>query len=113
MTGRPLPLPSGGEAHLQEVLIDDLSGQTWVRFRFVAPGIAAPGAVDDDGGYDDMRYLCDEIAVPYLAEIDLAPDRVVISLADRALPFGATDPEAAQYFGSYRLQDGGCVWEEY
>jgi len=113
MTGRPLMLPSGVEATLHEVLIDDLSGQTWARFRFLAPGVGAPGAEDDGGGYDDMSYLCDTVAVPYLAEKSLTADRVVISLADRVLPFGAPDPEATQYFGSYRVQDGRCVWEEY
>ena len=96
MTGRALALPSGGEVVLHEVLLDDLSGQTWARFRFVAPGIAAPGSVDDDSGYDDMSYLCDKVAVPYLAENHLVPDRVVISLADRVVPFGYSDPGAAQ-----------------
>ncbi len=111
MTGRPLPLPSGGEVFLHEVLIDDLSGQTWVRFRFVAPGIGRAGT--EDGGYDDMSYLCDEFALSYLSARDLAPDRVVISLADRVVPFGSSDPEATQYFGSFRIQDDRCIWEEY
>ena len=40
--------------------------------------------------------------------------QIVISIADRAVPFGTVDPEAVQFFEGYSIgADGGCVWEPY
>lgn len=108
------PLPSGQSVTLSEVLLDENPGALWVRFRFVAPRIARDGG---DIGYDaagpDMDTLCDEVAVPYLAHHGIAPERVVISLSDRAVPFGAPDPDATQFFEAYHLENGACIWEAF
>lgn len=110
----PVTTPSGQDVVLSEVLLDDAAGETWVRFRFVAPRIARAGG---DIGYDaaaaDMVYLCETLALPYLDAYGLKPARVVISLADRAVPFGSADPGATQYFEAYRRVDSRCIWEEF
>lgn len=110
----PTPVPSGQQVYLQEVLLDDAPSALWVRFRFVAPGI---GRNAGDIGYDvsavDMDHLCTNLALPYLTERGLRPARVVISLADRELPFGVSDPEATQFFEAYRAQGERCIWEEF
>lgn len=109
-----VPVPSGQEIHLQEVLLDDTPGELWVRFRFVAPGI---GRNAGDIGYDvsavDMDHLCTHLALPYLAERGLKAARVVISLSDHNVPFGATDRTATQFFEAYRPENTRCIWEEF
>jgi len=107
-------VPSGQPVDLSEVLIDVEPGETWVRFRFVAPEIAREGgSIGFDTAAADLDQLCQDLALPYLAEYDLDAARVVISLADREVAFGDSAPEATQYFQSYRPEGDGCVWEEY
>ncbi|MCV6585188.1 MAG: DUF6497 family protein [Marinibacterium sp.] len=110
-----IDVPSGQSVDLHEVLLDDTPGALWVRFRFVAPQISATtGAVSADVAAADMDYLCTAVALPYIASYDLAPQRIVVSLSDRALAFGMSDPDATQYFELYSADasdPSGCVWE--
>ena len=109
-----VPVPSGQKVILHEVLIDDAPGETWVRFRFVAPQIARQGGdITNDVATGDMDHLCDNVALPYLAEYALTPARIVISLSDRQMPFGAASPDATQYFESYRQEDARCILENF
>ncbi|MHA6262758.1 DUF6497 family protein [Arenibacterium sp. CAU 1754] len=109
-----LSVPSGQLITLNEVLLDDTPGETWLRFRFIAPRIArGAGAVVYDVAAIDMEHLCHELVIPYVDDYDLSPARVVISLSDRAVPFGDTDPDATQFFETFRLEDARCIWEEF
>jgi len=107
------PLPSGIEADLVEVLVDTVGTEQWVRFRLVAPAIdrGQENAPDFTALEGDFPHLCTTLALPYLAEYALEADKIVISLADRAVEFGATDPDATQYFEQFRAEDGDCIWE--
>ncbi|MEM8577328.1 MAG: DUF6497 family protein [Pseudomonadota bacterium] len=108
-----IAVPSGQAVTLSEVLVDEVGAQNWVRFRFLAPQIARGAhALSFEEAGADIDALCAQIAVPYLGEWDLSPDMVVISLSDRAVPFGQRDPEATQFFEAYRVEDGTCIWEE-
>ena len=113
----PVPVPSGQPVSLAEVLLEDAPGQageTWARFRFVAPEIAREtGTVSHDAAAPDMDHLCETHALPYLAEHGIAPARVVISLSDRMVPFGAQDAAATQFFEVYRPQNASCIWEAF
>jgi hypothetical protein len=109
-----LVVPSGQEITLGEVLIDDSQGDTWVRFRFVAPSIGTDKADTAQAAAAlDMDYLCEYLALPYLAEYALTATRVVISLSDREVPFGVTNPDATQYFEAYRPENTTCIWEAF
>lgn len=109
---QPLAVPSGQPLELTEVLVDDSPGETWLRFRLIAPQIAREsGAIAPDVAAQDMDHLCEVLAIPYVAEYALNPARVVISLSDRVVEFGAPAPEATQFFEAYRLEDTGCIWE--
>lgn len=109
-----VPVPSGQLVVLNEVLIDDTPGETWVRFRFVAPQIArAGGNISYDQAIGDIDDLCRTLVLPYLDQYTLAPERVVISLSDRDVPFGAADSEATQFFEAYRPENADCIWEEF
>ncbi len=109
-----LAVPSGQQITLYEVLIDESPGELWVRFRFVAPRIAASGGdITYETAAEDMDHLCQSIVLPYLAEYALEPARVVISLGDREVPFGAAVPEATQFFEAYKPDGALCIWEAF
>ncbi len=111
-TDEVIVVPSGQEITLQEVIWNapGPDGLT-LRFRFLAPGIAPGGGVDFDTASADMQHLCDSYALPRMAEGGPHPEQVIISLSDVPVPFGEADPEATQFFESYRIEDGVCVWE--
>jgi len=110
--GTRIEVPSGQEITLQDVIWnapgpDGLA----LRFRFLAPGIAPGGGVDFETAAADMQHLCDGYAVPRIADQGPHPDQVIISLSDVAVPFGEAAPEATQFFESFRIEEGVCVWE--
>ncbi|TLP57585.1 hypothetical protein FEE96_19605 [Parasedimentitalea maritima] len=108
------PVPSGQDVTLTEVLLDSDPGELWVRFRFVAPAITRDtGSVSYDLAGPDMDYLCDALALPYLTSHEITPARVVISLMDRPVAFGALDADATQFFESYTPDGNRCIWEEF
>ena len=110
-------VPSGQTVTLAEVLLDEAPGQpgdTWARFRFLAPQIArGTGTITYEAAAPDMDHLCGSIALPYLADHGVSAARVVISLSDRMVPFGAQDPEATQFFEAYRPEGAACMWEAF
>jgi len=109
-----IAVPSGQPVTLSEVLVDDATGEIWARFRFVAPDIARDrGLVDYDTAAGDIDHLCQNLAIPYLDLHGLSVARIVISLSDRALEFGASDPDATQFFEAFRQEYGRCIWEEF
>jgi hypothetical protein len=103
-----LDLPSGLNVKVQEVLVDEITGAQWLRFRFLAPELAnyAPGDLQGD-----FAQLCNILAAPYAAKHGLSPHMVVISFADAKVPFGETMPEVTQYFELFRLDGDACIWE--
>lgn len=114
--GEPVAVavPSGQSVALSEVLSDENPGALWLRFRFVAPGIARDGGgVSADTAAADMDWICLNLALPYIEKHGLDPARIVISLSDRAVPFGTSDQQATQYFETYKPENGTCIWEAF
>lgn len=113
LMAQQMAVPSGQPIEFVE-LVKDAEGtaaETW-RFRFLAPQIARDGgSVSVDAALDDMQAVCDAFVAPALASSGAAPGQVIISLADRPVPFGEPAPEATQFFEAFRLQEGRCVWE--
>jgi hypothetical protein len=105
-------VPSGNEVTLQEVLWQEGEeiGTLWVRFRFVAPGLAGMAY---EHVLSDLDALCLQIAVPEVAQDERAPDLVLVSLAEREAPFGELDPDMEQMFEAYRIEDGLCFSEDF
>ena len=104
-----LDLPSGQAVTLNEVLLDEVGAEKWVRFRFLAPDVD-PAA---EGMAGDLLHLCDTVALPYMADHALAGDVIVVSLMDRPVPFGQTDNEALQVFEAFRRDGDMCLWDAY
>lgn len=107
-------VPSGQPVMLQDILRDETPGALWMRFRFLAPLIKAQeGGVAQDQSFEDMAFLCDRFAIPYLAEYALSAERIVISFADQAVEFGVADPQATQFFEIFRPENDRCIWEAF
>jgi hypothetical protein len=105
--------PSGLEVTLQDVVWNAPGpmGLT-LRFRFIAPGLAASeGEIDYDALAQDMLWLCQNFALPRVPQPGPQPAQIIISLSDVAVPFGEPSPEATQLFEAYSVQDGQCVWD--
>lgn len=108
-----IAVPSGQTVTLQDVIWNAAgpNGLT-LRFRFLAPQIAREaGDVDFETASADMLALCQSFALPRLAELGPQPQQIIISLADRVVPFGETSPDATQYFEAYSIENGTCIWE--
>lgn len=116
--GQQVAVPSGQRVYLSEVLQDETPGALWLRFRFVAPDMV-PGTafVDPESAAADMDHLCQSVALSYLTDHKLMPERISISLEDRAIPFGNSDPDTLQFFELYSPPSGGqgtsCMWEAF
>ncbi|WP_282076513.1 DUF6497 family protein [Epibacterium ulvae] len=107
---KALKVPSRQPVTLMDAFVDDAPGAPWLRLRFVAPKIADPSLPHAEVA-GDMDHLCNHVALPYMDENSLTPERIVISLSDRELAFGARDVTAVQYFEVYRPEAGACIWE--
>ena len=107
-------VPSGQSVTLNEVLVDTVNAESWLRFRFLAPQISRDGGtVTYAMAEPDFAHLCETFARPYLSEYDLSPDVVVITLMDRMVPFGQADAEATQFIEAFRIQADACIWEAF
>ena len=106
-------VPSGQAVTLQDIIWDSPGPDGPVaRFRFLAPAIARDGGtISEDMAGDDLQHLCETVVLAILAEQGDLPPAVMVSLADRPVLFGDTVPDATQFFGSYRIEDGACVLE--
>ncbi|MCK0167286.1 DUF6497 family protein [Jannaschia sp. S6380] len=77
--------------------------------RFIAPQIARDGGtVDPDAALADLDWLCRTHGLPIAALPAARSDKLVVTLMDRPVPRGTTDPEATQYFGLYAIEEGEC-----
>ena len=115
--GRPVvpALLSGMAAGLQEIRYDEKpDGQfTYYRFRFVVPEIsgARPKGVEERAR--DMEFLCNDYALVAIGDDQTPYDRIVISIADQETEFGVANPDATQFFESFRVENGVCIWEDF
>ena len=105
--GDAVAVPSGRVVHALDV-ITDLAGPqgATARFRFVVPGLQP-----DEDASADMQAVCDGYALPRTDGMVPAPQQIVITFADRAVPFGEPAPDAVQFFEAYSLHGASCIWE--
>lgn len=107
-------VPSGQSVTFLEAIQNEAGpdGLT-ARFRFVAPGIAEGGGVDFETASADMEFLCQSYALPRIAATGPTPSQIVISLSERAVPFGQAAPDVTQFFEAYRIDGATCIWEAF
>jgi hypothetical protein len=104
----PITTPSGLEVTLFDVVLEPDAGLA--RFRFVAPPLSG---LAFDAVQGDFPWLCANVALPALAANSRTVAQVIVSVSDRELPLGVTDPDAVQYFEGFRIEDAACLWEPY
>jgi hypothetical protein len=102
--GEPLDQPPVEEAEAG----DGAQSSGVARFRLVVPGLGGEGAAFEDVAADFL-WVCEQVALPSLAANGWAASEVNVSLGDREVAFGATDPEAVQFFEGFRIEGGACV----
>lgn len=109
----PIDLPSGQSVTLIETIMNTPGPNGMVaRFRFLAPQINPEnGSVDLETASNDIAWLCQNYALARVAELGPMPSQIIVSLEDRAVPFGESDPEAVQFFEAFRIENGSCIWE--
>ncbi|MGH1330873.1 MAG: DUF6497 family protein [Paracoccaceae bacterium] len=110
----PVILPSNQEVIFHEVISDAQGYGLTYRFRFLAPWIRA---ARDEMSYEqieaDMAFLCVDYALPRIANIGPQPAVIIISMAEREVPYGEAMPDVVQLFEAYRPDANGCIWEGY
>jgi len=110
--GPGVTLPSGLEAGLMEGFVEvQPDGDRWARFRYVMPALAE--AADFDLVQKDFVVLCEAQALPMLSDAGEQVSQVIVSLMDKPLEFGQSDPGTVQYFETFAIRDGRCTWEEF
>lgn len=74
---------------------------------------AAPDVLAQDPLHDDLVWLCDNWIMSRIASPGPRPRIVIVSIADKDIPFGAYDPEVLQLFEAFELPPGSahCEWE--
>jgi hypothetical protein len=103
-------VPSGQTVSRIEVIEEQAPDGLVLRYRFLAP---EAGALDFETRLADMAHLCDSVALPEIASRSLDPARVVVSLSEAPIEFGARDPAIAQFFEAYRIEGSRCIWEAF
>ena len=111
----PIVVPSGQEVRFLDTIHAEPGPEGLTqRFRFIAPAIArAGGTIDAEAAQADMEVLCNEFALPRLAQTGPVPAQIIIVLSDREVAFGEPAPEATQYVEAYSIDGDRCVWEPF
>lgn len=79
-----------------------------------APALpAAPDVLAQDPIHRDIVWLCENWVLPRAIGSTPRPAQIIISLADKEVPFGAFDPDAVQLFEAFQLPPDRdvCEWE--
>jgi Family of unknown function (DUF6497) len=107
--GPKVEVPSGRELSLIDV-VTNAPGPTGAaaRFRFLAPGLAAE---DAETANADMQVVCDSFALARTDGMVPEPQQIIITFMGAAVPFGEPAPDVVQFFESFRIENGACVWE--
>lgn len=100
--------PSGVMPELFELIMEPEN--SLARFRFLRADLAEVG---QPAVANDFAWLCEAFVLPELQAEGWGVTQVVISLSDREVPFGVTDPDAVQFFEGFSVADGTCVWEPF
>lgn len=104
--------PSGNELTLHEVLFDPEDGIA--RLRFIAPPGEEGAPLQFVDVAEDFAWLCETVGLPTIQASELAAGEIVVSIADRVVPFGTRDPDAQQFFEGFSVTgDGRCEWEPF
>lgn len=102
--------PTGLDVALFDVVLEPDEGIA--RFRYLVPALA-DGAVTYPEISSDFIWLCEVMALPALSANGWMAERVIITLADREVPFGEIDALAVQFIDGFEVRGTTCLWEDF
>lgn len=91
---------------------DTIAEPPTYRVRYLAPALVGRDLAYVDVAAD-MQALCAEDALPRLTAEGADPARVVVTLMSEAVEFGVMSRDATQFFESYTIDEGRCIWEAF
>lgn len=100
--------PSGLEVTLFDVVLEPEAGIA--RFRYLAPALEGGGVTYPEVAADFI-WLCEAVGIPALDANDWEGARIIVTLADRPVPFGEIDADAVQFIDGFERQGDGCLWD--
>lgn len=108
-TGPKVDVPSGRALSLVDV-ITNAPGPAGAaaRFRFLVPDLSAE---DAETALADMQVVCDSFALERTRGTVPEPQQIIITFMSAEVPFGDAAPDVVQFFESFRVENGACVWE--
>jgi hypothetical protein len=107
--GPLVEVPSGRALSLIDVITNAPGPEgAAARFRFLAEGLTSE---DAEAASADMQAVCDSFALERTDGMVPEPQQIIISFASAAVPFGEAAPDVVQFFESFRIENGACVWE--
>lgn len=108
-TGPKVDVPSGRALSLVDV-ITNAPGPAGAaaRFRFLVPDLSAE---DAETALADMQVVCDSFALERTRGTVPEPQQIIITFMSAEVPFGDAAPDVVQFFESFRVKNGTCVWE--
>lgn len=111
--GAMIDVPSGQKVVLLDIIWNSEGPDgTAPRFRFVAPAIARDGgAVDFDAAERDLQSLCEGFVLSKLAEKGTEAPLVLLTMTDREVEFGVSDPLSTQYVDAFSIDGTTCIRE--
>jgi hypothetical protein len=108
-SGPEVEVPSGRELSLIDIITNAPGPEgAAARFRFLAPDLTLDAA---EAAAADMQVICDTFALQRTDGMVPAPQQIIISFASAAVPFGEPAPDVVQFFESFRIENGACIWE--
>ena len=82
------------------------------RLRYVLPQLQND-AIEYDELAADMEHLCQSHAMSQLRELQHSPERIIIALMGKHVDFGVMTPDVRQFFESFSIKNGLCIWEPF
>lgn len=106
-----LAVPSGQAVTFHDIVQDRSGYGLSYHFRFLAPAIA--DGMEFELAAEDMETLCNEYALPRLADTGPKPSLIVIALLSEPVEFGDPNPDVTQFIEAYSVSDDACIWEPF
>lgn len=107
--GPMVEVPSGRALSLIDVITNAPGPKgAAARFRFLAPELTSE---DVEAAAADMQVVCDSFALGRTDGMVPEPQQIIITFMSAPAPFGEAAPEVVQFFESFRIENGACVWE--
>lgn len=110
-----IALPSGLVVREHEIRMEPVGAPAalvgTLRLRYVASQLGDAQGFGFDRIEGDFAHLCSSFGLKMRRISAPKLEQVIISIASEPVAFGESAPEIVQYFDSFRVDSGTCIWE--